>query len=289
MNVFVRPSYAESITRLALGIEPIDRARGMRATHGVQVALEGVPTPVASWRRIERWQTVNDVLPRMRRHPSGHFVLLYRKDLPTEVAIRLFDPDRRFVPRRLRVRIPSEAAVEASETDPLLAPPLTWPRIFRPALYPGVNYPLTERSTGLRGRVVRGGTPMPWARIVARASGTADVIARTHGDDRGEFVLVVPPPGDPTQAWARADPLRLDIVVFGPKIPAAPAALGDPLSNLPQEPATPPVVGVFDSVQAGTALPPDYIETVTGVVPVRLPLGVISSVGIAAFPFRFGP
>lgn len=287
MNVFVRPAYAESIVRLALGIEPIDRARGTRVPHGVDVALEGVPAPVATWRRMDGWETVNDVLPRMQRHPSGHFVLLYRKDLPTEVDIRLFDPERRFVPRRLRVRIPTEAAVMAAETDPLLPP--APPRIFRPALFPGVSYPLTERSTGLRGRVVRGGKPMPWARVVARASGTAEVIARAHGDDRGEFLLVVPPPGDPAQAWTRADPLPLDIAVFGPLQVAAAPAPNDPLSNLPQESATPPVVGSFDGVQAGTALPPGYAETATGVVAVRLPLGVISSAGIAAFPFRSVP
>lgn len=289
MNVFAGAAYSESVSRLALGIEPIDLARGARATREVIVAMEGVPEPISAWRRLEPWQTIGELLPRMLRHPSGRFVVLYEKDTRPAIDIRLFDRQRRFVPRRLRVRIPTEAVVMAPETDPLLFPVPSWRRIFRPALFPGANYPTTDRATGLRGRVIRDGKPMAWARIEARIAGSADVVARAHGDDRGEFLLLIPPPGDPAQAWTRTDPLRLDIVVLGPMVPAGAAQGSDPLSNLPQESAVPPMPGTVDRVQAGTATPTDYRESVTGIVGVRLRLGLISSAGFAPFEFRSGP
>jgi hypothetical protein len=144
-------------------------------------------------------------------------------------------------------------------------------RVRRPAFFPGAAYDFNPTSTGLRGRAMRGGKPMRWARIVATLDGTSVVVGRAHGDDRGEFLLLIN--SSDTTGSATPNPLRIQVSVVGPAaapVPPAgdPDAL-DPLWDLPLEIMAAP--GVNDPVATGEQLPnqppaQNYTATVTRVV-----------------------
>jgi hypothetical protein len=99
---------------------------------------------------------------------------------------------------------------------------------------------------------------MRWARVEARRNDDPTrVVATAHGDERGEFLLVLGP-----QAVSGAElvlPVVLSVTVFGPDPapdPAAdPASRADPLWDLPLEEV--PLAGA-DPVLAGTRVPPGY-------------------------------
>jgi hypothetical protein len=139
--------------------------------------------------------------------------------MPDSVVVRLVEPApgaaRRVVPRRLTLD-------------------LTERQTFAAHLFPGAGASLPTGATVVRGRVTRldpgtgGAVPVRWARVRATGPAGADAeLGWAHGDDRGEFVLVL-------DAAARA--LRLTVgAVTGPPPPPA-AALSDPLLDLPPEP-----------------------------------------------------
>jgi len=134
-------------------------------------------------------------------------------------------------------------------------------RIWRPAVFPGAAYPVHATATGLRGRVERDGEPVRWARIEAR-DGEDRVVGRAHGDDRGEFLLVLDPaaapPGDPRTT------LDFTLVVRAPAAapepdPAPPGPLRartDPYWDLPLEVL--PASADSDPVSRGEEMPAAY-------------------------------
>jgi|SRR5215472_13673928 len=286
-NRFVAARYTEQVQRLALGLEPIDQAGGGRVPHVVQAALENVPQPPTALYHLQPWEWVGSRLPRFPRHQSCHYAIVYRPGFRTPVDLRLFDTVRRFVPRRLRVTVATEANVTAPETDPNRAPVPLARRVVRPAMFPGAAYNVSEAFTGLRGRVVRGGKPMRWARIEARLHETQEVIGRAHGDDRGDFLLLIRWRG--SQAAAPSDPMHVDVRVLGPTVVPTETYAGqaqvDDLWDLPQESPAVPVHAAGDPVADGMALPPGYQGSTTGDITVDLPLGRLSSSAVSAFAF----
>lgn len=277
MNLFVEERFDESIQRLALGIEPIDALRDRRVGLPLQVAIDRSP-PVSP-------------LPWVRRHDSCVFVVLYRKeinepaprphldvritDAPHEAPMRssrgsrpVASPlrqARRWVPRRIRYPILAENAADAS--------PATH-RIRRPSLFPGAAYDLPEATTGIRGRVLRGGKPMRWVRVQVQDQGSGRVVGRAHGDDRGEFLLALSPDAGPVGDLV--DPISLRLIVFGPGAapgPPAPPSLPaeDLLWDLPLEVA--PAPGIADTVSDGVDLPPGYRASAGGPITVAFRLG----------------
>jgi hypothetical protein len=279
VNLFVREGFDEQVRRLALGVEPVDAGRRSRLTYAVEIALEGVPQPPWLWRAIRSGLDVNDILPRMARHETGRYVLRYRPDLRSPIQVRLVDRSRRYVPRRLSFPIHTEADVVAG------APPVQLSdRVRRPALFPGAAYDVSKAATGLRGRVLRGGQPMRWARVKAFLGNQA--VGLAHGDDRGDFLLLVNLP--PNHVGVVPDPLPVTVEVYGPKAPPVPSRTDlpsmDPYWDLPLEKTTLP--GAVDPVSAGTADPTDY--RLTGgapPAPVDLPLGRMSSAAVPPFQF----
>ncbi|AUB82183.1 hypothetical protein [Candidatus Thiodictyon syntrophicum] len=216
-NLFLPARFSERIHRLALGVEPLDAAGGARLGHPIQILVEP-PAP-----GLPR--------PRLVRHLSGLFVMVQDPGVPTTLTLRLCDLGapkdvpgfqartnrRRLVPRRLRVTIP---AADLADTLPLAQ------RARRPALFPGAAYAVTDSVTGLRGRVERAGVPVRWARVEARrpGAGPADPpVGRAHGDDRGEFLLLVESNAAPMTTLER--PFELDLVAY-PPIPPAPCRRG---------------------------------------------------------------
>jgi hypothetical protein len=266
--------------RLALGVIPLDALTGMAPARALRVEAEGpgarpLTRPGAPYRR---YQDPGAPRPLVSRHDSGRHVLLVHPALGSEVDLRLYDHERWYVPRRLRVPL----------VDPDLADGLpTGQRTRRPTLFPGAAYPLAGGATGLRGRVLRDGVPMRWARVEARlrdAAPGAPPLARAHGDDRGECLLVLPPAANPFGDLGTPLPLRLRI--YGP-LPAPSPTPGqaelDPLWDLPLEGLAAP--GADDPAARGETLPAGY--QASSVQPeVDLPVGrVLSAADLGDFVF----
>lgn len=243
-------------TRLALGLELVDAARGLMAAHALEVAIEGGPEPAPGPHSTAElgWG-----LPRVPRHSSGRHALVWDARVRSPVVVRIYDRTRRFVPRRLSIPLP------------VLAPPADPPvgrRSRRIWLYPGAAYDAPETATAIRGRVVRLGVPVPWARIEARRPGFSEPIARAQGDDRGEFYLLVP--ASSTLGGDLPAAVTVTLTVYAPAVPAAlpPENAPDRLAALPIELLPPP--GSSDDVSTGAHVPGGYTvhkDFSPGVVP----------------------
>lgn len=259
---FLSASFVERVERLALGLTPLDALRGGRVADSLDVALDGIPYPVPPVVRRQRGLPDDaTVLRRVARHRSCRHALLYRAGLPRDLKVRFLDGSRRYVPRRISYRVP------ASPLDVRF-------RVKTPHFFPGAAYDVSETATGLRGRATwtaAGETPVRWARVVARLNGV--VVGRAHGDDRGEFLLLLDSAaGGLGDLPTSASPLIVEVAVFAPAAPP-PANPLDPFADLPLE-----TVGEVEDptdVSLGTALPPGYGATATSTRNVTFPLGTI--------------
>jgi hypothetical protein len=266
-NEFVSALFVESIDRLALGIEPLDAYRSQRIPTPLDFSFEAAPLPSR----------------RFTRHNTCVFTVLAAPPIKTPLDIRIQDAARRFVPRRLR--FPLSAAAEPTAAE----------RTRRPVMFPGAAYDVAEASTGLRGRVLRGGAPMRWAWVIARlpptppaGARTGIVVGRARGDDRGEFLLLIDSQPLGVGALPTDFTLTLEVAVYGPQPtpphPATPAVpLGDPLWDLPQEVAS--AAGAPDPVSAGEALPAGYDVSGTSTVEIDFTLGRFISTGASPIIF----
>lgn len=261
-NLHLPARYDERRFHLALGIEPTDATSGQRLPSSVDVRIEDVPVPVDRWRAWRPGETLTPFLTPMPRHRTGRFALLHHQRrtpaaLAADIDLRIVDnrsagfgpgasgvgQGRRIVPRRLRITVPSADAVSAADTDPDLPPVPQWQRAFAPACFPGADGPLAAGATVVRGLVRRDdGTgrmaPVRWARV--RATNTAgDEVGWAHGDDRGEFVLVVE--HSLNDIVVPPDPLPIDLTIgfLDPPPQPDPAdplrSTVDPLWDLPLE------------------------------------------------------
>lgn len=263
MNEFLPSRYVEIIHRLALGIEPIDSHYRRRLSYDIQLRHDAenfnLPRPP-----IDVHVTNNRV--------SNLFSLRYQPGVTTPIDLRAFDLDitrrrydpkydrRRIVPRRFRIPILTLADVEAQEQIDRLQ---FRRRIRRPVFFPGAAYDAGLTATALRGRVLRNGRPMRWARVVARLAGQPLVLGRAHGDDRGEFLLLLN--SNAAIGSTLPIPLNIDVAVSGPTAVPVPNPANqeelDPLWDLPLEQLSAP--GAADPVAAGETLPAGYGATTT--------------------------
>ncbi|SFU59385.1 hypothetical protein [Pseudoduganella namucuonensis] len=174
------------------------------------------------------------------------------------------DP-RLYVPRRLRL-------TPAVDGD---APAATPQNIRRPWLWPGSAYPLPGNATAVRGRVLRGpdlasAKPIPWVRLVATVPAGVAVFADAtpigyaHGDDRGEFVLVLD--NKAVSGATLSNPVE---VRLWPHLPPAATQVdpADPLASLPLEEGG--TDGIND-VLRGHAVPAGYTAGASKVLALRL-------------------
>ncbi len=271
MSAVLPGVFDELVQRLAIGLEPRDAVSQTRIARPLDVAVDGAPDFDID---APPWPEPSAVagLPRLTRHGSGRFVLFYGPTVRTPVTVRLVPRERRYVPRRLEVDIVSEGQVLAAEALGNDVP--TTSRTWRPLLFPGAGYDLAETATGVRGTVTDAGKPVRWARIEASANGR--VIGRAHGDDRGEFLLVL---GQNTGAVGDlASPLAVTITVLA-RNPALPEKENDALADLQVETVAAPGVSP-DDVSAGIT-PPDHYVQVAQLPDHPLTLGRLSSVPIA--------
>ncbi|MDQ5821584.1 MAG: hypothetical protein M3540_09095 [Actinomycetota bacterium] len=238
MNTFLPETYVEVVHRLAIGLEPLDSTRPSRIARPLDVAVEG---PAG----------------RLARSRSGRYKLVYGPDVATPippavttpVEVRFIARDRRYVPRRLRFSISPESAILAAEGAGGSFPAAQ--RSWRPRLFPGAAYDVSETATGFRGRVTRGGAPVRWTRVEASVNGS--VLGRAHGDDRGEFLLLL---GPNLTNLGELDPLQVKVTVRAP-VPPLPVDPNDALADLRVEPTSGPGLVTVD-VLTGVQPPPAY-------------------------------
>ena len=257
MNAFLDSRFIEVTHRLALGLEPLDAVRGGRIAHPLSVAA------AETFVGLKR--------PNVVHHDSCLHAVLYEPGIPNAINLRFWEKARRFVARQIRYPILPLAQAEAQSFRV---------RVRRPRLFPGAAYDAVSLITGIRGRAERGGKPVRWCRVEARPDNGGAVLARAQGDDRGEFLLLLPPAA--ATGADLEDPLGIEITVLGPTVapvpPSADLPSQDPMWDLPTEiaPAADPFFPESDSVSAGVDLPAGYTSTATRSV--NVPLGTIFSV-----------
>ncbi len=248
---------ASVLHRLALGLVVRDAVTS-RPVDGVRVGWEA---PV---RRLPRnrpaWWPCLDLEP---LGGGRHRLLVAPR--PDDLVLRIVDPSRRFVARRLGLGWWPFADL-VDDADPIGVAA----RTLNAWLAPGAAYPSGGGATALRGSLTRAGAPLPWGRVVAVGPGSA-VLGRAHADDRGEFLLLLRETNqNPVQAG-----VGVSLRIRGPRDIAAPDP--DPYSALPVEPVTrpadPPGPGDLDNpLLRGTTPPAAY--TTNAVAPVQITLRV---------------
>lgn len=263
-NLFAPPRYDERIDHLLVGVEPRDAVAGGRLPGPLRVLVEDNPVPLHRWRCWRQGETLDTALGGLDLHPSGRFARVEgRTPAGSTLVVRVVEPLRRIVPRRLTLD-------------------LTAQRTFPVGLFPGAGAAVPTGATVVRGRVTRlvdPGTgeraPVRWARVRATDLASPDPaeVGWAHGDDRGEFVLVVGHADTaivvpPTQ---RALQLTVGAVLPtpppDPTDPLRPAV--DPLWDLPPEPL---------AAHGGRALLAG--QTTFGPFPFTVPLGRETSIEI---------
>lgn len=153
-------------------------------------------------------------------------------------------------------------------------------------LFPGVGYDLIGGATGIRGRVLRDGSPMRWACIEARLPDNDRLVGRTRGNDRGEFLLLLDPAATPASELDTTIGVR--VAIAGPTnlpIPT-PEQLpkSDPLWDVPVE-SLPPA-NQTDDVSTGERLPDGYTFTVSATRVITFQVGkILTGTSVGDFVF----
>ena len=266
-NSVVQSRFSELIQQGALAVEVFDALRRSRIAAAVDVSVD---TPASG--------TVATALT--GRNLWMHGVLYGPRLTRNNLTLRFDDRSRRFVPRRLEYPIVQPAP------DPTAPEPNPGFRIRPTHLYPGAAYEYASGATAIRGRVVRGPGPnapiVRWARIEAYNHNGNVPIGRAHGDDRGEFLLLLWPTAGPQ--GEPINPVPIDVKVFTtPSAPDPDQHAEDPLGDLPVEVVGPPQASPdpleqrprLDPVAAGESIPATY--TRTSLTPVDVPLGRVVS------------
>ncbi len=265
---------ADVLHRLALAVETVDAvtARPVRVRTGREVPPRLRPPGAdASWPCLD-----------LESNGRGRAVLRHGWSVPGAVTVRLVDPARRFVPRRVRVPLWTLAEVEAVEAPPPAAGSYvpTRSRLLRPWLLPGAGYPLPRGTTAVRGRLTLGGAPVRWARVVARGPGNARV-GWGHGDERGEFVVVVA--GTGTLAPPAPSTMGVSLTFTAPpqSVPTGPPPADDYTDLVveaePRSAAPPAAADLVNDLLRGLAVPPGYAPSSAPATQVVVDVGSVTT------------
>jgi hypothetical protein len=256
--------------RLVLGVECLDAVTGRRVRTDVLVGREVDPLLIPRGHDPE-WPCFS--LP---GKGIGRSYLRFDQTTPvhTPLPLRLVDPSRRFVPRRLELSLWTLAEILAAEAAPPVVP--AGSRMLRPWLWPGSAAVLSSGMTVIRGTIQTGVAPVRWARLTAVRHGDV-AVGHGHGDERGEFVVVIagtgslPPPAPST--------IDIDLQIIAPDPATAPPIDPlDPCADLVVEPVTrpsnPPQSAELDNpVLRGTATPAGYLPNTAPVPTLTVPVG----------------
>ena len=257
--------HADVLHRLALAVDCLDAVTRHRVATQVRIGRE-VPQEVLPRGHDRAWPC-RDLIAK----GTGRATIMLDLHAPTAVRLRIADPRRCYVARRFDLPLWTLKEVLDAETADSPVPAAS--RLLRPWLLPGPAAAISRGTTTVRGRVVRGTDPVRWPRITARGPGN-QAVGWAHGDERGEFVLVIEdtgtlPPPAPTQL-----PVQLYLTA---RIPSTPDPC-DPYADLTIEPlprsAAPPGAGDLDNnVLRGRATPADHVPSTTVPPPVSVPVG----------------
>ena len=249
--------------RLLLGISPVDSVRLRDLRFPVRVELE---TDVPHRSGLTARQFSHNQYPVRRkvegltRHPGGRYSLHYYPAATQQVTLRFYEPHRSYVPRR--IRFPLVTLEQILATEETQAADYLQSRVKYPVLFPGAAYPLTSRATGLRGLVIQNEEIVRWAVIELLAEGDpGQVLARARGDDRGEFLLLLPPSAVPDVALSET--VTFDLRVWARATALVPnpidIASQDPYWDLPIEEVVDPQAD--DDVSRGHLVPDGYVAS----------------------------
>jgi hypothetical protein len=251
--------------RLLMGIAPVDAISQQDLRFPVRVDLETISPHLSALNDGEyshRQYAMTSAPKGFSRHPSGRYSLHYFPTASDQAQIRIYDLHRRYVPRRLLmplVTIEEILLAEQNQVQNYLNQ-----RIAHPLLYPGAAYPIHTRATGLRGRILQNDIPVRWAFIEARSGTDFNlVVARAKGDDRGEFLLQIPPSAVPDISLSES--FTFDLLIWARPQPLVPVPVDvasiDPYWDAPIEIVTGQLPN--DSVSSGVAIPGDYVQSQT--------------------------
>lgn len=266
-------NFDHQVRRLALGIELKDVLRSSELIYPVRAEAEyQSPHQSPSPKRFYGFRQQGNLAPYgLLRSGSGRYSLTYYPGIQDQLDLRIYDYDRYYIPRRLRIPLLSLADVltieENEESD------YSAGRVRSLVMFPGAAYHNHSGTTGLRGRVVRDGQPMRWAYIVAVDLVSNQLVTITRGDDRGEFLLILPPHA--LQASDLSDTFNLLVAVAGPiavPVPDTPElSMSDNFWDLPLEEL--PAAGMVDDVSSGQSFPADYTFALSAVRRVSFQIG----------------
>ena len=241
--------------RLALGLVTRDAVNDRGTTAPLRVGWEAsghlLPRDHPRW-----WPCVD-----FERVGGGRFRLLAMASRPETLTVRVYDRTRRYVTRRLGVKLwPHSALVDPVPANLVAVASRTLP-VW---LFPGAAYPLPRGATAIRGRVARQGKAQPWARLTAiAASGT--ILGQAHGDDRGEFVLLLTHTNqNPVQST-----VDVRLLVRGPDGTAP-----DPPEEPVTRPANPPNASDLDNpLLRGRTPPTGHVPNTAPIPPLTVKVG----------------
>jgi hypothetical protein len=279
---------ADVLHRLALGVEPRDAVTEQPIASAVRVGQEVPPRlrprPARfdyAWPCLD-FETNGTARFKLRHQTGGPARIKLNPDgsAPT-ITVRIDDVRRRFVPRRFR--IPLWTRLELKRADPTPADGPAGPyvplnsRLLRPFLLPGSGYTIPRGTTAIRGSAVYSdGRPVRWLRVFAMGPGPTQLGA-AHGDENGEFLLVITDSYTiPTQPHSTVD---VDLVIVARPPDAAPIPdpadrLGDLVVEDLARSSVPPAASDLDSpVLRGLAVPSDYRSSMAQPPQVTVPVG----------------
>jgi len=266
-------NYDHQVQRLALGIEFEDELRAAELVYPVRAEIEYLsPHQSPPPKRFYGFRVHGSKAPYgLLRDSTGRYSLVYYPGIQDQLDLRVYDYERYYIPRRLRIPLLTLAevlAIEENEVADYFAG-----RLRAVSMFPGAAYHSHSRQTGIRGRVIRDDEPMRWAYVEAIDLTSSQVIARTRGDDRGEFLLLLP--SHALQASDLSDSFDVRISVAGPAtalVPPTPDfAAQDSFWDLPLEEV--PAVGLPDNVSNGESLPSGYVTAPSAVRTVSFQIG----------------
>ncbi len=266
---------ANVLHRLALAVECVDALTdrpSIPAVSGIRVGREvdsrRLPRDADPWWPCLDFDATGAGYRTLRREPG----------LPDIVTVRIEDPNRYVVPRRLRVPLWTVTDVEAADRTPptgRYVPARS--RLLRPWLLPGSARPLPRSATAIRGRVERNGAVVRWPRITAFGPGGV-AVGWAHGDDRGEFLLIVT--GTGTLPPPAPNRLNLELAVSAPD-PRRPIPAFDPadrygdlvVEEVPRSAAPPTLTDLDNPLLRGRARPPGYVDSTGPKLHLRVGVG----------------
>ncbi|MQY12612.1 hypothetical protein SRB5_27480 [Streptomyces sp. RB5] len=203
---------------------------------------------------------------------GGRFLLRARPGTGDRADLRITDATRQTVPRRLRIPLWAPAELEAADEVPPGPFVPAASRLLRVWLAPGTAGAPGPGFTAVRGRVARGDVPVRWPRIAARGPGGI-VVGRTHGDERGEFLLPLTGPGAlpppvPSQ-------LTVDLLVHARDLDEpSPDPLADlPLESVPRSSSPPLPADLDNPLLRGVSPPAGYVPSTAPVPTVDVAVG----------------